>query len=136
MFAVNGLGPKKVAAGRGTRVAIVTRGMDLRDLTRLARLNHRTHEWRHVSAVEVGNTFGNFEEMALAGDHKLWMSENRELFRIILATSPENARRARLRAVHRRSRVRYGTQPREQHKCCHKPTCRIVRQWRQHLQRW
>jgi hypothetical protein len=41
MSAVNGLGPKKVVAGRGTRVAIVTRGMDLLGIIRLARLIRR-----------------------------------------------------------------------------------------------
>jgi hypothetical protein len=41
MLAVNGLGLKKVAAGRGTRVAIVTRGMALPGIIRRVRLSRR-----------------------------------------------------------------------------------------------
>jgi len=41
MFVVNGLGPKKVEAGRGTRVAVVTRGMDLPGIIRRVRLSRR-----------------------------------------------------------------------------------------------
>jgi hypothetical protein len=41
MFVVNGLGLKKVAAGHGTQVAIVTRGMALPGIIRRVRLSRR-----------------------------------------------------------------------------------------------